>query len=421
MQSPDQQIVGEQTPPPPPEVVSTEALVDFAEKRARSDPNHAEDFHQRIEISQRHHQQHLEIASFVPDIESLPTDQQDMIGETIEIGQEAIVDHELLRISERPIAELPAVKPNTESESEEFWVRRGLRPETEGGKYHNIPVLGLGVRYEGDKAILSVPTSRYLNGVVDKYNPGGFRFVDVEDGVIDGLGYLESIQKGEFPLSTSHEIDVGGTPDTYQVVKYGKDEAFDDVATDPKGYNPMLSGHEHDIVDHIGIAALPTSEAQKIAKVAGLKLEDYHSRINPANQPKIPEIPGLADKYFSPEAQRPFLDTSVGFIDQTLDDLSYYATMPAVSKNEEEAEIKDEIWQRIVNSWTIGGTRKEELMLDRAAFDNRIKEMQAIRTDQQDILGETVEISQEAIVADGEHPVFESSVVGEEITPRTYY
>lgn len=78
--------------PPMSEVVTENAVVDFAEQREGSE---IKDGHKRAEVSPAHHQKHLEVASFVPDIESRSTEEQDLIGEVVEIGQEATEGYDI--------------------------------------------------------------------------------------------------------------------------------------------------------------------------------------------------------------------------------------------------------------------------------------------------------------------------------------
>jgi len=84
-----------QQPQPAVETATETALTDFAQHREGHSPQPAEAFHSRAEISPRHHQEHLEEASFVPGIAERPEAEQDIIGELIEIGQEATRGNDL--------------------------------------------------------------------------------------------------------------------------------------------------------------------------------------------------------------------------------------------------------------------------------------------------------------------------------------
>lgn len=59
--------------------------------------DHFERAKARVEISPEHHQAHIDIARpAVPSIDSLPAEEQDFVGEIIEIGEEALEDAEII-------------------------------------------------------------------------------------------------------------------------------------------------------------------------------------------------------------------------------------------------------------------------------------------------------------------------------------
>jgi hypothetical protein len=59
--------------------------------------DHFERAKARVEISPEHHQAHIDIARpAVPSIDSLPAEEQDFVGEIIEIGEEALKDAEII-------------------------------------------------------------------------------------------------------------------------------------------------------------------------------------------------------------------------------------------------------------------------------------------------------------------------------------
>jgi hypothetical protein len=223
-------------------------------------------------------------------------------------------------VFERPISELPPVRPFTEKEGDEFWAQRKLRSEWEGGNYHNMPILGLGITYDGERAILNVPSKGHLNSVVKRYNPGGFKFVGAEGFEEEG-SILTLLENGEFPLSENHTINTSGIPDTYLELKYGEDSEWQAAMEErQKTGNPnqMVSISEHDMVDHIGIAAIPSSEVQKLANLAHM----------------IKIGGGLPWDY-------------VAGLDRVLDQLSYYAILPNAPHSTEQAQLKDKLWDSI--------------------------------------------------------------------------
>jgi hypothetical protein len=72
------------------EVTTENNLVTDAHQRLIAES--ANNYHDRVEISPRHHMDHLQKASFVQGIEDRPENEQDLIGELIEIGSSAIIE-----------------------------------------------------------------------------------------------------------------------------------------------------------------------------------------------------------------------------------------------------------------------------------------------------------------------------------------
>lgn len=64
-----------------------------------------------IEISPEHHQEHVDVARpAVPDIDSLSPEQQDLVGEVVEIGEEALIDTDVTIMHEQSEAKNGALE-----------------------------------------------------------------------------------------------------------------------------------------------------------------------------------------------------------------------------------------------------------------------------------------------------------------------
>lgn len=82
-------------PQPAVEVATEQALSVFVQRFGGKDPQGAETFHRRAEISPRHHEEHVNIAGFVPGLTERLASEQDIIGQLIEIGQAATAGEDL--------------------------------------------------------------------------------------------------------------------------------------------------------------------------------------------------------------------------------------------------------------------------------------------------------------------------------------
>ncbi len=210
---------------------------------------------------------------------------------------------------------LPPISTVTSRQGEEFWGRRQLRPEGEGGNFNNLPYIGLGIHYVGDQAILSIPSAGYLNHAQEQYNPHGFRFVrTASKGAEATDDFLGLLAKRQFPLSSHRGIDIIGPADNYLMYCQGRDEEWRHCYRTLQG---TISPYEHDLVDHAGIAAMPPEAVDTIAAIAQA-LRDYLTGGDP-----------------------------VAKLDRALDYFSYYAILPSIASSPKMAEFKDHIWQCI--------------------------------------------------------------------------
>jgi len=222
---------------------------------------------------------------------------------------------ELINTSTKPIDQMPGINPKS-VEGEEFWNRSKVRPESKGPNFNNMPILGFGIKYEGDKATLSVPSSDYLNKVVEKYNLGGFTFEEVI-GFEKADDFLSKISHKVFPLSTDKTVKYFGIENSRKIFIYGRDDEYSQESN--------ISLYEHDRVDHLGIAALPDNEADKVANIAKTVLGLEH-----------PSDRAIAS----------------GVLDRVLDMVSDYAIAPqpsdeATPENEERRNQKTFLWERV--------------------------------------------------------------------------
>lgn len=183
----------------------------------------------------------------------------------------------------KPIDQLPPVD-NESREGDEFWAQRRLRPGGEEDNYHNMPVLGFGIDYDDKEAVLSVPNIDYVNSVVSAHNPGGFSFVEAGPGLGSWDSFLSMIADKQFPASNSKDVLYFGVPDEFlEFTNFFEDPNGNQYTTEEGTpikrngstiYDPhyskteRVSLYEHDRVDHLGIIALPASEADSIAKAA---------------------------------------------------------------------------------------------------------------------------------------------------------
>jgi hypothetical protein len=210
---------------------------------------------------------------------------------------------------------LPEIGPQS-VERQEFWNRRKLRPEGEGPNFNNMPILKFGIQFDGEMAVLSVPTAEYLNNVVTQHNSGGFSFVRTpEKDLSRGGDFLARIAAKQFGLSSDHKVAYWGIPDNFLAFKSPnkKDPTYAEIDN--------TSLYEHDLVDHAGLAALPASEADKIANFARTVLE---SGIHGTYQANL-----------------------VAYLDRVLDLISDYAILPSENITEEAAQLKDFVWLAI--------------------------------------------------------------------------
>jgi hypothetical protein len=210
-----------------------------------------------------------------------------------------------------PVNELPEISDRS-LPNQEFWTRRKLRPEAKGGNFNNLPIFGFGIKYEGDLAVLTVPSTEHINSVAHKHNPGGFAFVESKvKGLLATDSLLGLLSSKVFPLSTDRNRFVNGVQDEYREFRrktQGEPYTFFEHVQN-------MDIYEHDRVDHLGLAVLPPSEADKIATGARrlLEVED-------------------------PEVRR----SAAVELDRYLDLISEYATINA--DDDSMGEYRDWLW-----------------------------------------------------------------------------
>ncbi|MDB5184475.1 MAG: hypothetical protein JWN38_283 [Candidatus Saccharibacteria bacterium] len=221
-------------------------------------------------------------------------------------------------VERRPINMLPLASARSD-ETDLFWAQRKLRPDNIGGNFVSVPVLGLGITYEAATAVLRLPTTAHLNKVVDRFNPGGFQFNEV-DGFLKTGEFLDHIGAKRFPLSQSTDR-TSGVPDRYLDASLGSDKEWwyerrrflKDSSISPD----LTSLKEHDLVDHIGLALLPASSADNIAGLAKIATRDFSG------------------------------SQAVAGLDVMLDMIASYALTPAVPHDAKQAEAKDAVWEML--------------------------------------------------------------------------
>jgi hypothetical protein len=279
-----------------------------------------------------------------------------------------------IEVFTKPINQLPEIGPKSR-EGDEFWNSRKVRPEGKGPNFRHLPVLGFGIRYEGERAILSVPNTAYVNRVATEHNPGGFTFyekeVQPEDMLLgSGTEFLSQLAAKNFSISKDRRVSIAGIYDSWVMFKSrsGVDHTF---LTEMN-----ISLYQHDMVDHVGMVAAPASEVDKIARISA-------------------NILSLGHLWDWKNDRGGF----IGYLDRALDMISAYATLPSNDWTEEMHDFKNFLWagieeaQGLANGHAMGllleGTDADHLRaikanggmrlaLDRAAFDANIKRMQAL-------------------------------------------
>lgn len=247
-----------------------------------------------------------------------PPDLSDQTGRTPPTENPSIQTLTKL-VTELPVIGAPTIR------DDEFWSCRKLRPDAEGSSYHNIPVLGFVIRFDGELAILAIPSLEYVNEVVRLHNTGGFTFVQ-GGGFEETDAFLGKISQKQFPRSDDRAINYTGIPDTYREFRsyyYGWEGQSKYLDPDFTG-QVVQNLYEHDLVDHTGIAALPEEEADKVASLAAHLLA-------------LPQ---------SPHKKR-----AASSLDRALDILSDYALAPQSDEVDSwEPAYREFIWMRLQSS-----------------------------------------------------------------------
>jgi hypothetical protein len=318
----------------------------------------------------------------------------------------------------RPIADLPPISNRTWNEADAYWGRRVLRPEGEGEHFRNLPVLGFGIRYEGDQAILTVPTTEGLNWVVQYHNPGGFTVV--ESGFEASDAYLGLLARRCFTKSTSTHLSVSGVADKYRVFRYrearllgvGEGELDlpdpiidsyiyleDDVFNDEREENMKahiargasretalkyrdlnISTGEHDMVDHGALVALDPSGVDAFARYAegALRLPyDVRQEITGTADRTLDIISAYLIAPHSTDAQgrtyKDFLWEGISAGVAALNDL-----MRPQDQTFDDIRDFDERMRRLNEAIEEVAQSPQGLRLDRAAIDANSERMRAI-------------------------------------------
>jgi hypothetical protein len=265
-----------------------------------------------------------------------------------------------------PLDELPETGDKTARVGEEFWCRRQLRPDGEGSNFHNLPLLRFGIDYEGDTARLSVPSMGFINGLVEKYNPGGFTFEEAS-GTDSIDTYFDRISRKKYPMSNTRDFDNGGVADKYRAFI-----ADSEPNVWPDRNILGISPYEHDMVDHLGIFALPTSEADKIVYYCNLIIQCT----------EVKEF----DKA-----------TMVNNLDRMMDLISAYAIADDIYDIERKDSYKDFLWRTFKSyqsnfitslAFTLMSNVEvetdpyydEHCEIDRTSFDAKIAELKELES-----------------------------------------
>jgi|CXWL01.1.fsa_nt_gi hypothetical protein len=212
----------------------------------------------------------------------------------------------------RPIEALPEVATDV-IPGQEFWSRRVLRPNEPGPNFHNLPALKLGVSYEDDQAILTVPTLEHINQFVDKHNPGGFRFMNTGSGLVADTEFLHAIAEGTFLVSSDKTSAV-------TINDWG--DKYHSLSDRPRTFQSNY--YEHDHVEHLGLAAIDATEAHKLVELA--------ASLSNLSQ---------SEHYISSEVRQ--LDTLLGY-------LSDYALLPVEPITELDTMLKEKLKRSIRHS-----------------------------------------------------------------------
>jgi len=288
-----------------------------------------------------------------------------------------------VKTEQRHVSEMPPVQPHYGTD--DLWEYPRLRPDGSPVNFHNYPILKFGVTVVDDEATMSVPSREHLNEVAEIYNPGGFVFETVDGtSMLPARNFLAFIAEKKFPMAQENDNNnqVYGLVDPFKdfiaggTLGYDALEAYEKhVLDNPADFLVNLS--THDLVEHVGLVAIPHTEADKIAQLA-----DVMARI------------GDPEKAYIKDIQANF----VAHFDRFLDLLSYYALLPSTIKDAAVLEFKDKLWDEVEGLQSglvsraqseligvVGNTVAEahestpaEPLIDRQKLDENISRLQAI-------------------------------------------
>jgi len=250
-----------------------------------------------------------------------------------------------------PIADLPAVDSDLVAGTQ-FLSRRTLRPilpgQSAGVNFHNAPILGVGMEYKDDQAILTVSSLNEYNTMVDTHNPGGLRYLAVH-GSPTPSQYLRMVADKRHPRGSDPTPNLPVL--NYYRFLMGYTGQREEVEELPITIQSSIL--EHDVVDHGGIGLLAVSEVDKIAATAEVVLQ------------------GRADLH----------KIQTENIDNLLTLLSYYALVSARSADRLDQTFRRTLMLHAFSVTVLMNLRLPEdaqLHLDFDALDQTIATMQSL-------------------------------------------